>query len=159
VSARAAAAAHAEAPAFDLPQHLFFLVTQLMARRNRALAAQLKPLGLTVQKWRVIAVLDHAPGCTMGELADLTSVDRTTLTRTLDQLVEEKLVDRRAAAHDRRTMRLSLTDKGAALLRRVLPLVIEQNEQAVRGFSAAGIERFRSDLRRMFDNLDNGERP
>jgi DNA-binding MarR family transcriptional regulator len=159
VSVRAATATLADAPAFDLPKHVFFLVTQLMARRNRALAAQLKPLGLTVQKWRVIAVLDHTPGCTMGELADLTSVDRTTLTRTLDQLVEEKLVDRRAAAHDRRTMRLALTNKGAALLGRVLPLVIEQNERAVRGFSAAEIERFRSDLRRMFDNLDNGERP
>ena len=156
---RAAAARLVDAPPFELPQHIFFLVTQLMARRNRALAAQLKPLGLSVQKWRVIAVLDHAPGCAMGELAELTSVDRTTLTRTLDQLVAERLVDRRAAAHDRRTMRLSLTVKGAALLRRALPFVIEQNEQAVRGFSAAEVERLRRDLRRMFDNIENGEGP
>jgi DNA-binding MarR family transcriptional regulator len=159
VSAGAAAAKFLDAPAFDLPQHVFFLVTQLMARRNRALAERLQPLGLTVQKWRVLAVLDYSPGCTMSDLADLTSVDRTTLTRTLDQLVEERLVDRRPAAHDRRSTRLALTRRGAALLRRVLPLVIEQNEQAVRGFSAAEIERLRGDLRRMFHNLGKGERP
>jgi DNA-binding MarR family transcriptional regulator len=98
-------------------------------------------------------VLDHRPGCTMGELAELTSVDRTTLTRTLDGMERELLVERRLSERDRRSVRLALTRKGAAALARILPLVLEQNARAVAGFAPEEIRRLRRGLRRMFDNL------
>ena len=138
---------------FVLEDHLFFLFTQVMGRRNRALAERLKPLGITIQQWRVLAVLDQRPGCTMGELADLTSVDRTTLTRTLDGMEEGRLVERRPSEHDRRSIRLGLTRSGAAALARILPIVLEQNARAVADLTPEEVQRLRRDLRRMFDNL------
>jgi DNA-binding MarR family transcriptional regulator len=138
---------------FRLEDHLFFLFTQLMGRRNRALAERLKPIGISFQQWRVLAVLEARPGCTMGELAELTSVDRTTLTRTLDGMAQERLVARRQGEADRRSIRLALTRKGEAALERILPIVIEQNARAVAGFAPDEIARLRRDLRRMFDNL------
>jgi hypothetical protein len=86
-----------EGARFALDDHLFFLFTQVMGRRNRALAERLKPIGISFQQWRVLAVLDHRPGCTMGELAELASVDRTTLTRTLDGMEREPPVGARPA--------------------------------------------------------------
>jgi DNA-binding MarR family transcriptional regulator len=124
-----------------------------MGRRNRALAERLKPIGISFQQWRVLAVLDHRPGCTMGELAELTSVDRTTLTRTLDGMERERLVARRPSERDRRSLRLRLTTKGVAALRRILPVVLEQNARAVAGFAPDEIRRLRADLRSIFDNL------
>ena len=53
------------------------------------------PYGLDYSRWRVLAVLQEHPGATMGELADLTSVDRTTLTRTLGLMEEAGLIVRR----------------------------------------------------------------
>jgi MarR family transcriptional regulator for hemolysin len=140
-------------PEFDLRRHVFFLITQVTGRRNRALADRLKPLGITIQQWRVLAVLDHAPGCTMGELADFTSVDRTTLTRTLDGMEGAGLVARQVSSADRRSLRLHLTAKGRAAFARVLPIALEQNERAVAGFAPAELERFRQDLRRVYENL------
>jgi DNA-binding MarR family transcriptional regulator len=90
----------------------------------------------------------------MSVLADLTSVDRTTLTRTVDQLAQDGLVARRTDERDRRSLRLALTPAGATLFRRILPIVEEQNARALAGFPAAELERFRAQLRRMIANLD-----
>jgi DNA-binding MarR family transcriptional regulator len=147
------------APAFQLDEHIFYLFTQIFGRRNRQLATQLKPLAVTVPQWRILAVLHERAGCTMNELADQTTVDRTTLTRALDRIVREGLVTRRSNAHDGRSVRLYLTPDGEAAFRRVLPRVLEQNERAVRGFSAGELAELRAMLHRMIGNLDPQLRP
>lgn len=141
-------------PAFDLEAHIFYLFTQIFGRRNRHLAEQLKPFRVTVPKWRVLAVLHERPNCTMNRLSDLATVDRTTLTRTLDQMVRDGLVARRADARDRRSLRLHLTAKGVEAFDLVLPRVIEENERAMRGLSARDLASFRATLHRMVRNLD-----
>ncbi len=39
--------------------------------------------------WRALAVVRRIDDCTMKALARYSSIDRTTLTRTVDQLVEQ----------------------------------------------------------------------
>lgn len=141
-------------PGFDLESHIFYLFTQIFGRRNRHLAEILRPFAITVPKWRVLAVLSGRQDCTMSRLAELTTIDRTTLTRTLDQMVDEGLVERRGDAEDRRSVLLRLSAAGRVTFRRVLPEVIAQNERAVRGFSAAELVAFRDALHRMVRNLD-----
>lgn len=155
MSGRAKNLARAPAqPGFALDSHIFYLFTQILGRRNRHLQETLKPLGIGVPQWRVLATLQECPGCTMNALADLTTVDRTTLTRTLDRMVHDRLVARRSDAQDRRSVRLYLTPAGEAAFRQVLPRVIAQNERAVSGFSAEERTAFRTLLHRMVRNLD-----
>ena len=61
---------------------------RILGRRNLALAEKLKPLGISVPQWRILAVLQERAGCTMNELADVSTIDRTTLTRALDRMAE-----------------------------------------------------------------------
>jgi DNA-binding MarR family transcriptional regulator len=150
---RATTALPAE-PSFRLDEHIFFLFTQIFGRRNRQLGAKLKPLTVTVPQWRILAVLHERAGCTMNELADLTTVDRTTLTRALDRMARDDLVARRSNAHDRRSVRLYLTPAGEKAFRRVLPRVLEQNERAVGGFTGTELAALRAMLHRMIRNLD-----
>lgn len=145
--------ARAAAP-FEIESHVFYLFTQILGRRNLALAEKLKPLGISVPQWRILAVLQERAGCTMNELAGVTTIDRTTLTRAVDRMAETGLVARRGDAQDRRSVRLSLTAAGKDAFRRVLPRVLEQNERAMRGFSAAERAGFRAQLHRMVRNLD-----
>jgi DNA-binding MarR family transcriptional regulator len=154
VGHRAVRSVAREAPSLELDSHVFYLFTQIIGRRNLALVEKLAPLGITVPQWRILAVLQERAHCTMSELADVTTIDRTTLTRTLDRMVETGLVARRADARDRRSVRLSLTVAGKDAFRRVLPLVLEQNERALNGFSAAERAQFRAQLHRMVRNLD-----
>jgi DNA-binding MarR family transcriptional regulator len=139
---------------FTLDHHLFYLFTQILGRRNRQLGDLLRPFGITVPKWRVLAVLAERPGCTMNQLADYATIDRTTLTRILDQMVGEGLVERESGAEDRRNVHLRLTASGAKKLKRVMPAVLPHNESAVRDFAPGELDTFYRDLNRVLRNLD-----
>jgi MarR family transcriptional regulator, lower aerobic nicotinate degradation pathway regulator len=141
------------APAFKLEDHLFFYFSQILARRTRAINARLRSYGLDYPRWRVLAVLQEHSGATMGELADLTSVDRTTLTRTLGLMENAGLVARRERKNDRRSVAISLTAKGRQMFTRILPLTLAETDRALTGFSAQEIGVLRERLRRMADNL------
>lgn len=138
---------------FRLEGHLFYYFSQILARRTRALNAELRLFGLDYSRWRVMAVLNEAKNCSMLRLADLSSVDRTTLTRTLGLMEGEGLIARRARASDRRGVEVSLTPHGRRMLRKILPIVLAQTDRALHGFTAEEIEALRVRLSRMVENL------
>ena len=146
-------------PEFHLESHVFFLFTQIFGRRNRQLAEALRPLAISIPQWRVLAVLHEFPDITMMRLSDLATVDRTTLTRALDNMVERRLVERRSDAADRRSIRLRLTASGLDAFFRVLPHVVGQNERAMAGFAKPELAALRAMLHRMVDNLDGAIDP
>lgn len=139
--------------AFRLEDHLFFHFSQILARRTRALNERLRPFSLDYSRWRVLAVLQEHSGATMGRLADLTSVDRTTLTRTLGLMEEAGLIARRERDSDRRSLAISLTAKGRRVFARILPLALLETDRALAGFSPEEIRSLRDRLKRMAENL------
>jgi DNA-binding MarR family transcriptional regulator len=150
---RAHKADEGAARAFKLEDHLFFYFSQILARRTRAINARLRPYGLDYSRWRVLAVLQEHSGATMGRLADLTSVDRTTLTRTLGLMESAGLVARREQKSDRRSLAISLTANGRRMFARILPLTLAETDRALTDFSADEIGGLKDWLRRMADNL------
>jgi DNA-binding MarR family transcriptional regulator len=141
------------AESFRLSGHLFYFFSQIMALRNRRLNVALRAFGLDYARWRVLAVLNEQPGCSMQQLADTSSVDRTSLTHTLRLMEAEGLIRREQRASDRRSVALTLTDRGAALLEQILPTVLRQTELALTGFGADEAEALGRQLKRMADNL------
>jgi DNA-binding MarR family transcriptional regulator len=139
--------------AFRLEDHLFFHFSQILARRTRAINACLRPYSLDYSRWRVLAVLQEHPDATMGQLADLTSVDRTTLTRTLGLIEEAGLIVRQERKTDRRSLTISLTAKGRRMFARILPLTLAETDRALIGFSSREIGTLRDRLKRMAENL------
>ncbi len=138
---------------FRLEDHLFFHFSQILARRTRALNARFRPYGVDYPRWRVLAVLNEHSGATMGRLADLTSVDRTTLTRTLGLMEEAGLVIRREQRSDRRSLAISLTAKGRRLFARILPIALFETDRALTGFASEEAGILLERLKRMADNL------
>src|SRR5262245_47305383 len=89
--------------------HLFVVLTRHRDARQEKL---LRPLGLNVSRHRALAVIAAFEPCTMGELSEFSCVDRTTMTRTVDQLVASGFVERATSASDRRNVLLALTSAG-----------------------------------------------
>jgi DNA-binding MarR family transcriptional regulator len=118
---------------FDAPTYLFHLFVVIARYRDAALDAALKPLGLNVSRHRALSVIARMQPCAMSDLAQFSAVDRTTMTRTVDQLVRAGLVDRVTPAKDRRQVILSLTREGAQLYRRSLRLIFETNQKLLAG--------------------------
>lgn len=148
----------AAGPAFELDTHVFFWLTQVTGARDRRLNQALKDFGLRVPEWRALAALHARHGetriCTMGELAELATIDRTTLTRTIDRMQAAGWLSRLSDGADMRVTRLALTAAGERLFARVWPTVARLNEAALAGLSPATLERLRAMLAQMKSNLD-----
>lgn len=141
-------------PEFDLEHHPFFWMTQAIAARDAAVAEELKGLGLRVPEWRVLAALYARKRLAMRELADLSSIDRTTLSRTVDRMQDMGLVTRLTDSRDLRVTRLSLTPAGERLFARIWPTMERLNRAAVEGLPRGAIELLTWTLGQMKLNLD-----
>lgn len=144
-------------PPFQLERHPFFWLTQVMSARDRALARVLKAAGLRVPEWRVLASLYARRRLSMKELSDLSSIDRTTLTRTVDRLQQGGKLTRLADADDLRVTRLTLTPAGERLFGRIWPDVERINRIAVAGLPHGAVDMLDWMLEHMKINLDRGE--
>jgi len=141
---------------FRLEQHPFFWLTQAIGSRDRRLAQELKAFGLRVPEWRVLASLCARRRCSMRELADLATVDRTTLTRTVDRMEKSGWATRLNDTRDLRVTRLAPTAAGERLFERLWPAVERLNRAAVEGLPAGAVDMLRWTLERMKSNLDRG---
>jgi len=140
---------------FDLDRHVFFWLTQAINARDRELAQGLREFGLRVPEWRALAALYARHKCTMSELADLATIDRTTLTRTVDRMEAAGWLTRLADAADMRVTRLALTAAGRRMFDRIWPTVHHLNELALAGLPRADIDALKRILGRMRANLDD----
>ena len=143
-------------PTFDLEGHSFFWMTQVMACRDRQLAQELKGEGLRVPEWRALASLHAKKSLSMSELSDLASIDRSTLTRTMDRMQKSGWVTRLSDSDDMRVTRLALTASGQRLFARMWPIVERLNIAACAGLPESALGMLRWALEHKRQNLDAG---
>jgi DNA-binding MarR family transcriptional regulator len=95
-------------------------------RAARALARRfdvaLKPFDITSGQFSLLMSLNRPEPPTIGSVAGLLAMDRTTLTANLKPLERRGLLTVSVDSDDRRSRRLALTPAGMALLARALPV-------------------------------------
>jgi DNA-binding MarR family transcriptional regulator len=95
-------------------------------RAARALARRfddvLRPFGLTSGQFSLLMSLNRLGAPTIGEVAQLLALDRTTLTANLKPLERRKLLKVVTDEKDRRNRRLEITDAGRDALAAALPV-------------------------------------
>ena len=94
-------------------------------RITAAVEADLDAAGLPSLSWYdALYELYLAPGrhLRMNELARHALLSRSGLTRLVDKLEAEKLIERKACASDGRVQHAQLTDKGVEVLRKIWPV-------------------------------------
>ena len=114
----------------------------------------MRPLGATLQIWRVLAALREQDGRRMGDLSDTTSIEVSTLTRLVDNMEKKGLVARRRDADDARAILLHVAPAGRRLTQRILPIAERYEAVALGGFSAGEAEVLKAALRRLYANMD-----
>jgi len=95
-------------------------------RAARALARRfdeaLRPVGLTNGQFSLLMSLNRPMPPTIGSVAALLAMDRTTLTAALKPLERRALVEVTAGATDKRSRVLKLTDEGRVVLASAVPI-------------------------------------
>src|SRR5499427_10435746 len=97
--------------------------------------------GMTRAKWAVLARLDRFEGLKQTELAEMLDLQPITLTRLLDGLAENGLIERRSDPNDRRAKRLYLTAAARPLLERLTDLGEDLMAEALAGLDRADVAK------------------
>jgi DNA-binding MarR family transcriptional regulator len=82
----------------------------------------LRPLGITQGQFSLLMSLNRPHPPTIGSVAELLAMDRTTLTANLKPLERRGLLTIKVDERDRRSRRLALTAEGRALLVAAVPI-------------------------------------
>lgn len=103
---------------------------------------KLAPLGLTQTRWVTLYHLwrlgEGHPQC---DLARVIGVEAPSLVRTLGQLEEQGLVERRACDNDRRSKRIYLTPAATPLLEKIDAVVTEARKEMFAGLNESKLEQ------------------
>src|SRR5690348_17990293 len=75
--------------------------------------------GISRAQWTVLMRLDRFEGLKQSELAEVLDLQPISLTRLLDRLAKNGLIERRPDPHDRRANRLYLTPAARPLLKQL----------------------------------------
>jgi MarR family transcriptional regulator, transcriptional regulator for hemolysin len=112
-----------------------------------------RQLGISQAQWSVLVRLDRQEGQKQSELAEMLDLQPISLTRLLDRLAQNGLIERRPDPNDRRANRLYLTPAARPLLEQLGHLGQDVMKGVLAGIDPAGLEELLRNLLLMKDNL------
>jgi DNA-binding MarR family transcriptional regulator len=139
------------------PEYFFYLLFHVVKQRELVLGEVLAEMDLSIPKWRILSVLNRLGESSMGLVADFCAIDRTTLTRTMDQLVVAGFVRRTEHPQDRRQTLVSLTPAGEAAYGSAMATATAFNGKALQGVEPGEIEVLERLLSKVVRNVIEDE--
>ncbi|MBA4317522.1 MAG: MarR family transcriptional regulator [Flavobacterium sp.] len=109
---------------------------------------------LTKEQWTILGVLWQDDGCSQQNLADKTYKDKPGITRLIDNLEKENLVERRPDSKDRRLNLIFLTPKGKIIEKEVIEIVNQTINDAVKGIDPQNLKIVKETFLQIYDNLE-----
>jgi DNA-binding MarR family transcriptional regulator len=104
----------------EVQQRIESLTIAITVRSIPRIVGSLLETKLTIQQLKALTSLVVADGMTTSALAQSFQVSMATISKLVDRLVAQGLVERRLSAEDQRTRRLEPTDLGRAVVGELL---------------------------------------
>jgi len=108
-------------------------------------------LSIRPAQFSVLVILERNPGLKQSEVASVLGIKRTNFVVLLNELERRGLAERRPAKGDRRSYALCLTEKGAALVRRLKRMVAVHDRRVTAHLGAVDRKRLFRLLHRLAD--------
>ncbi len=109
---------------------------------------------LTRQEWRVLAALGENKHMSAAAIAEYSTLEKMQVSRAVSKLLKAGLIAREENIRDRRSHSLRLSDKGVAIYRKIVPLVLAREKFILSALS----ERERKEMDSIFAKLVNKTR-
>jgi DNA-binding MarR family transcriptional regulator len=140
-------------PHLELSDYLPYLINRIGAAFVLRYQTELAPHGVSIAMWRVLAALSTNGKQRQIDVAEITSIDVSTMSRLITRLMQLELVSRTRSDTNNREVSVELTPKGRALVSRLIPTAQRLEDEATAGLSASDLAITRETLRRMYDNM------
>ena len=138
----------------DLSDYFPYLINRVgSALAERFTAEALDAKHLSIAMWRVLAALSNNGGLRQIDIAGMTSIEVSTLSRLISRLVHLGLVSRNRSTSNSREVTVQLAPKGKALVAQLIPIAEALQDIATKGLSKQEQAVAKRALRRMHQNL------
>ncbi|MGI9309234.1 MAG: MarR family winged helix-turn-helix transcriptional regulator [Gammaproteobacteria bacterium] len=98
-----------------------YMLNRVTGQINQLWLRQLRDRGLTIGRWQLMCVLHRFDGSRVGTIADLSGTEQPAISRVIDQMERDGLVQRRPALDDSRAVEVWFTAAGRKVYDDLLP--------------------------------------
>ena len=135
----------------DKSLHYLAMANQMMIQKR--LMEQIKETGLTLGQPKVLDYLKDHDGVSQKEIAAGCFIEAGSLTSILNGMEKKGLIERRMLNGNRRTFHIFMTEAGKYSQRITEEAFLEIEKTALKGISAADLEKYMEISGQIFDNL------
>jgi len=133
---------------------LFFKLVRVVNLTARPFAQRVgKEHALSLNEWRVMALVAAHPGCTASQVAEHSGLDKMAVSRALAGLQRAKRVKRQDDPSDQRRSRLYLSAAGRALHAIVLERAREREAELLGGIDSKERARLSATLDKLIASV------
>src|SRR5215471_16005934 len=140
-----------ELDVLSTPGHLISLAARGFARLSEA---RLKPLGFGVGHLPVLVALQDGRASTQRDLARFATIEQPPMAQMLARMERDGLIRRTPDPADGRSSRITLTKVAEARLPDAVAVLLQGNQEAMRGFTDEEAALLVALLTRVIANLD-----
>jgi DNA-binding MarR family transcriptional regulator len=145
-------APHPDAAAHRITDYPMHYIAAIQRQNQINLGHKLRSFGLSVPMWRALSALNDKEGVTIGQLAELTVLDRSSLGRLLEDMAELGLIERESPPDDRRAVVIRISEAGRRRFAEALPSYRDHTRRLLRGLSESEFTTLMRLLRRLKAN-------
>ena len=140
-------------PHLELSEYLPYLINRVGSALVERMEQDLARHGLSIAMWRVLASLSESGKLRQIDIAGMTAIEVSTMSRLITRIVRMGLVTRTRSDTSNREVTVELTQKGRALVNELIPVARNLELAAVSGLSIADLAVTRDCLRQMYFNI------
>ena len=133
------------------------MLNRVGVRMGELFSRRIKGFGVTLPMYRVMAALWEKGDQRLGDLADMTTIEISTLSRLVGEMKRRSLVSRTRLKDNGRTVAINLTPKGRTLVEELIPIAVHFEEVAVRNFPSKNISDLKTVLEEIYESLKSIE--
>jgi MarR family transcriptional regulator, organic hydroperoxide resistance regulator len=134
-----------------------YLLNRVGVRMGELFSRRIAPYDVTLPMYRVMAALWENGDQRLSDLATVTTIEISTLSRLIGDMKRRGLVSRSRLEDNGRTVAINLTAKGKLLLEELMPIAVHFEEVAVSNYSETEISHLKIVFREIYQSLGSIE--
>ncbi|GCL71130.1 MarR family transcriptional regulator [Paenibacillus naphthalenovorans] len=137
-----------------LQEYISIFIHQTDLTLTNYIKSKLAPFQLAPEQNLIMMLLWEKDGLNQNEIAEKLKKDKTNIARMVYNLEQKGFIHRVVGEHDRRSLRVFLTDEGKKLGEQVIPIAEEFNRLVCKGITEEELTELRRILTKMSSNME-----
>ena len=133
----------------ELKECINFLLTCAQHNVFQFLSLKLQEYDVTPSQYGVLSCLWGKSHATPKQIAEILSLETSTISGVLDRMQKKNLIDRVVNKEDRREVQVIITEKGKALEEPITRIIDDVNEAVLKDFPNEEVLKLKAALRKI----------